>query len=105
MIPLCSHVQWRQSILEHRRQAEFIVLPFKREYAQHKIQYKCEQMKTLDLHTEIPSLFKRFCGNCFELQLLSKLVLLLLKSIKNKFSTIISFSDLKNSVNCTKVHY
>lgn len=46
VIPLCGHVQWRQSILEHIRKSEFTVLPFKYKCPEHKIQHKYEKMKT-----------------------------------------------------------
>ena len=55
MIPLCGHVQWRQSILKHIRKS--VVLPFKHKCAKHEIQYNHEKMKTLFLTQKYFHLF------------------------------------------------
>ena len=57
MVPLCSHVQWRQSILEHSRKVGSTVL-LSSAHGPQKTQYKYEEVKTLDLPMEMPPLFK-----------------------------------------------
>lgn len=54
VIPLRGHVQWGQSILEHTRESEFIMLPFNKKCARHKIQHRYEQIKNSSFSYRIP---------------------------------------------------
>lgn len=60
VIPLRGHVQRGQSILEHTRKSEFIMMTFNKKCARHKIQHRCEQIKNSSFSYRNTSYYLRF---------------------------------------------